>query len=43
MEQVLDIALGGDKIAARKAEVEAEIEAKKEAQRLADQGKEAHA
>ena len=43
MEDVLDIALGSDKIAARRAEVEAEIEAKKEAQRLADQGKEAHA
>ena len=43
MEEVLDIALGNDKIAARRAEVEAEIEAKKEAQRLADQGKEAHA
>ena len=43
MEEVLDIALGADKIAARRAQVEAEIEAKKEAQRLADQGKEAHA
>jgi hypothetical protein len=30
-------------LAARRAEVEAGIEAKKEAQRLADQGKEAHA
>ena len=43
MEEVLDIALGDDKLAARRAEVEAEIEAKKEAKRLADQGKEAHA
>jgi ATP-dependent Lon protease len=43
MEEVLDIALGKKKLAARRAEVEAGIEAKKEAQRLADQGKEAHA
>jgi ATP-dependent Lon protease len=43
MEEVLNIALGADKIAARRAEVEAEIEVKKEAKRLADQGKEAHA
>jgi ATP-dependent Lon protease len=43
MEDVLDIALGKDKLAARRAEVEAGVAAKKEAQRLADQGKEAHA
>lgn len=43
MEQVLDLTLGADKLAARRAQVEAEIAAKKEAKRLADSGKEAHA
>jgi ATP-dependent Lon protease len=41
MEDVLGIALGTEKLAARRAEVEAEIEAKKEARRISDQGKEA--
>jgi len=43
MEEVLEQALGGDKIAAKRAEVEAEIEAKKEAERMAKRGEEAHA
>jgi ATP-dependent Lon protease len=43
MEDVLDHALGADKIAAKKAEAEAEIEAKKEADRVTKRGDEAHA
>jgi ATP-dependent Lon protease len=43
MEDVLDHALGADKIAAKKAEAEAEIAAKKEADRVTKRGDEAHA
>jgi ATP-dependent Lon protease len=43
MEEVLDIALGHDKIEARKAEVEAKREAKKEAKKVTDLAEEARA